>query len=151
MLDNYLESIEKEMKKKVFQKELKNKDFKSLSERLIKIFNKAYKTDCYIDYHMVNNEKDEGYIYAPGIIKSKETGEFNLVLLDISLNDGGEHFNTLVFVENDLIKLHGEELDDKYKHLLIYDYMPFIYVQGDHHIDYDDHSMLLEAGVIVEE
>lgn len=151
MLDKYLELIEKEMEKKVFQKELKRKDFKKLSERLLKIFNKSYKTEGYVDSFMLDNDKDQGYIFAPGLIKSKKTGEINLALLDISLNDGGEHFGTLVFVENDLIKLHGEDLEDKYKYLLVYDYMPLIYIDGDHHVDYSDFSMLIEAGITTEE
>lgn len=152
MLNNYLELIEKEINKKIFQEELKRKDFRSLSERLMKIFNKCYNTDGYVDRQMLDNDSDQGYVFAPGIIKSKKTGEYNLALLDISLNDGGEHMNTLVFVEDDIVSLHGKEkLPEKYKHLLVYDYMPLIYIHGDHHIDYNDYSMFIEAGIITEE
>jgi hypothetical protein len=76
-------------------------------------------------------EDDEGFAIVPVIIQTSQNKRY-LGLVDVSLKDSGEHYDTIFFTNKGLF--HQEELSEQDKKLIIpYRYRPLVEIVGDIH------------------
>lgn len=79
-------------------------------------------------------------VCVPGIIKNQNTGRTALALLDISVEDGGEHFGTQALTMIGALDVHGQEgltAEITADLFLPYDYWYTVHIPCDHHVNTD--------------
>ena len=98
--------------------------------------------DIFVDIYgtsKLNHEHE--FVCVPGVIKSRKSGKTVLALLDISIEDGGEHFGTQILSQVGVLDLHGQEGLNAVitaELFMPYDYWYTVHIPGDHHVN--DHA-----------
>ena len=131
-IDIFMESVNYVAQKIDFSILDSPKERRRFSSMLVDIFNYVYDSRGYIDYE--HCKEDNGYVIVPAIITVKKSGVKYVGLVQLSLEDRGEHISTAIFSKDGLI-----EEDDMTIYEIIgeYNYRPIITVAKDHHVDYD--------------
>ena len=98
------------------------------------LFTEVYQTDS-LDY-------EYEFVDVPAVIRGRNTGHLCLGLVTLDLQSSGEHFGTWFFTPRGVIDQGFEKMrpeDELYlKAVYIpYDYWYTVYIQRDHHVDFD--------------
>ena len=134
--------VNKNVLSKIKRNDLSNTEgMKVILSKLTKEFHDIYGKDPI--YRGMSELKEDGdFVYAPGLVRARETGKVRLALLVLDVSSSGEHWDTVFLTENALFFQSSKKRDFICEAILDefvpYDYCYSIDIEDDIHIDNDD-------------
>lgn len=103
-------------------------------KRMHDLFTEVYQTDS-LDY-------EYKFVDVPAVIRGRNTGHICLGMVTLDLESSGEHYGTWFFTPRGVIDQGFEKMpseDELYLRAVYtpYDYWYSVYIQRDHHVDFD--------------
>jgi hypothetical protein len=128
-INEYFNLINDEVIDKFDFKKMNDKEvFDNLKNKTKELFGQVYGT-YEIDFHDCFD--DEGFAFVPAIIET-EKGKTYVGLVELSIEDSGEHYDTIFFTDKGIVYQH--ELKEKgIADVVPYNYKTLVDVIGDIH------------------
>jgi hypothetical protein len=128
-INQYIDFINEELNNGIDVAMLETEDvIDKLKLKLVELFKKVYETDS---ISWSDCDEDDGFALVPALIETYEKKQY-IALIDVSVQDSGEHYDTIFFTHKGLI--HQEELKENgILDVVPYRYKPLIEILGDIH------------------
>ena len=143
LMDKYINDLNKKILGKIdygkLQQSYQTKEMeyvKTVLKQMHDAFVAVYETDYLEKY-------DYEFIAVPAIIKSRNTGEFCIGLVELDLQSSGEHWGTIFLTEHGVARQGDKDNPKESSDFISQKYMPYDYwytlqIKGDIHIDFDE-------------